>query len=269
MKKIISILFMMLIFVSMLGCEKRNGTVSSDVGINKQQALSSRSVSGEAVKTSGSVSGEAVKIPYLNDEYLCDDTKPGYKIIDETIDEKGKNYDIHIHYPKFLGKSTDGVNRCIMEAVYKNTNWLSQMNEQKDGKNKNMRSISLEYTVKKSTERFVSVRFDGLNNMEGTAHPLNVAFCINYDIRKNKKLPLSEVITDSHELYEEMPIHIEKYANTVPAEDGYVNGLKHEWEKIDRDSMIENDLFYVEGGTLFWGIRFNFGSFGVDYIPIN
>ena len=98
--------------------------------------------------------------------------------------QKGK---LEVEYPQLAGKGKDfkKVNTLIYELVDKNV-------LKEDESNTTVESY-FEYEIKQSSDDIISILFSGYNNDTSAAHPNNIVFTFNYDLKSNKLIELKQV----------------------------------------------------------------------------
>ncbi|BBF42773.1 hypothetical protein lbkm_1457 [Lachnospiraceae bacterium KM106-2] len=112
-----------------------------------------------------------------------------YLIHDKQLKRKSHREKFDVHYPEFTknGDKLNIVNSVVLGRVIEELPY-----ENSDSK----LDISLNYKVTMNKENFISIVFDGDYNAEGAAHPMNLSFTINYDVKNDMLLSLSDVYSN-------------------------------------------------------------------------
>ena len=192
-----------------------------------------------------------------------------YEISDNAIIVKEGNIDFKIHFPEIKSKGFESLNRFIKRTVDEKTEWVEWKKNHQKGEEKEVLHIDVDYNIIKATDLFISIRFKGLHNLDKTAHPINIDFCINYDLKENREIRLNDIIINNSVFEKKRRECFEKYAKEESSEFGYLDGLKRMWSKHKKECLFNTFYFYVEESTLYLGVPFSAGSMGVEYIPIN
>lgn len=164
--------------------------------------------------------------------------KISYTVKDKEYESKKENGKWDIHYPILEGKETETCNQLILGYV------KEKMLEGVDMEHKS--EISLEYEVKSQTDEVLSILFTGFINVKGTAHPMNVSFCVNYNWQNQKEMELSDVVKDTDSLYTKFMKAIEEQCEEDISEAYMLLPEK------DRRKQLEEDKcqFYLENGKM-------------------
>jgi len=204
---------------------------------------------------------------------LSNDSPIQYSISSNEYTAKDGN--ILIKYPSLsgLGNEYDGqkINDMIREEA---TAYLRLIGEDID----NLQMYEINYVVKFSGSKLLSIAYDGLANYEGAAHPINVFYSTNIDLENIKKLSLSDMIGDIEalaDLYmsalaEEHDDEVMKAAcdhiYQMNTRDDIVNGLK-EADNAYGSGLNIFTYYSKEGMGISWGVPFALGDHVEIEIP--
>jgi len=98
---------------------------------------------------------------------------------------------VKINYPQINILSDSRKKQKINELI--KTSALEVLNDYKDSLSS--LSLTMDYEIKYKGEDLLSIKYLGLANVKGTAHPVNVIKTTNIDLKKEKQLSISDVVT--------------------------------------------------------------------------
>ncbi|MFA5169256.1 MAG: DUF333 domain-containing protein [Candidatus Paceibacterota bacterium] len=138
---------------------------------------------------------------YLSMVSRVDDIKGTFKIIKpyvflEKKNEEGKNYSIEIMYPSVGAVENGEVNIEISNFVEKIvSSFKEEMGKPDawDGEN----TLKIFYDPFEVNNDFVSIRFE-ISKYTGWAHPFNTSQSFNYDLKNNKIISLSDLLSSGY-----------------------------------------------------------------------
>ncbi len=126
-----------------------------------------------------------------NVEKPTDNSKtPNYKITSQVInDTSHKNSTITAKYPQLNSDNKDysAANKMIENAV---RDYFSNFPEDYEDM-----TFTLDYRVAMSTDKLISIVFQGYYNMKTAAHPNDVLFTLNIDLEQASKIKLKDIYT--------------------------------------------------------------------------
>ncbi len=99
--------------------------------------------------------------------------------------------DLKIDYPT-LPEYSEAVNKLIKDEAYLVPSEYFEL-----GKEEPFGDITIEvkYDIKEQTPERLSISFEGYGNMVGAAHPVNMFYTVNIDVKNEKQLTLSDLTT--------------------------------------------------------------------------
>lgn len=122
--------------------------------------------------------------------------------------------------------------------------------------------IDLDYEIKDANDAFISILFTGFYNSHGAAHPNNISFTINFDLKNNRPLSLYDVVSLEDNMLEKVHGAMESQL-----EKEVVEGFeKLSVDELNNQIYDKNEGFYIQNGKIY--IRFSIpaGSIYHEYI---
>lgn len=129
--------------------------------------------------------------------------KDDYKIIHKELVDSNKkmNYEINISYPQIEGKLTGPMGTFNSYAFKVMNGYADSFRvDMKDWKTKSEYGSEFEITdtVIFMNENVISSFFSVYSSFAGTAHPSHYSISINYDLKNNKVLTISDLFTGNY-----------------------------------------------------------------------
>lgn len=166
----------------------------------------------------------------------------------EQVKHKGK---FNVNYPvlKSDEKDMNVVNSVILARV---------VNELYYEDAETVIDIDLDYEVKEANDAFISILFNGFYSTLGAAHPNNISYTINFDLKNNRPLSLYDVAILEDDILEKVHGAMESQLEKEGVE---------AYEKLSVDELYKqicdkNEGFYIENGKIY--IRFSISA-GAGY----
>ncbi|WP_315066718.1 hypothetical protein [uncultured Clostridium sp.] len=164
------------------------GTMAITVSCNgktvdsSKEAMGNNSVSAENSRTESNKSNENI---------VQDNVKPlsqsSYKIISETYDN---NKGTKINYPQIINfndaEKQKELNEIIKNEALKGNNYYKDV----DGDI----TIDIDYKIVCQESELLSIIYSGVGNVLEAAHPSNLFYTTNLDIKNKRKLRLSDIV---------------------------------------------------------------------------
>ncbi|MDR3584177.1 MAG: hypothetical protein P4L59_02495 [Desulfosporosinus sp.] len=98
---------------------------------------------------------------------------------------------VKINYPQINNLSDSGKQQKINELI--KTSAINILNDYKDSLSG--LSLTMDYEIKYKGAELLSIEYLGLANVKDTAHPVNMIQTTNIDLKKEKLLAISDVVT--------------------------------------------------------------------------
>ena len=124
---------------------------------------------------------------------LASDKSKSYTIVEKNLTLKDYKGKLNVKYPVFEGKNTNI--KQLNDAIFKIVN----SNVLKEDEYTTI-DTSINYTVQNASDSYVSILFTCFSNSATAAHPLNIWFTINYDLKENRILLLKDITEVNKEL---------------------------------------------------------------------
>ncbi|OCA99609.1 PdaC/SigV domain-containing protein [Clostridium beijerinckii] len=127
------------------------------------------------------------KINYFNMEVSLRNESKQYEIIDEVY---SKDH-VKINYPQIKNYADavklDSINKDLKNAALSIVNIYVENNT-------NINDINMEvnYEVKTKNNKYISIAFNGLVNIKGTAYPTSIFYTVNIDLANGSTVGLSD-----------------------------------------------------------------------------
>ncbi len=125
--------------------------------------------------------------------------------------------------------------------------------------------IDLDYEIKNANDNFISILFTGFYNAHGAAHPNNISFTINFDLKKNKPLSLYDVVVLEDNMLEKAHGAME----TQLEEEGVEAFEKLPVDELDKQLYDKNEGFYIENKKIYIRFSITAGSGYHEYISFD
>ncbi len=258
MKKVICLL---LIAVLMLcGCgttieEKKNTSASApskeptsvSAASIEPTSVSAASIEKSPVSVrSKKATPSCVKIKKVAANYFSSKENKEIKVENKLLKGKKKWFSYNIKYPALKGEEYKSFNKLVEKVVWEKSGY-NQICGDLDDEDTSKCTIELIYKVRKITNRFISISFEGYFNQEHTAHPTYFAFCINYDLQNENEVVLSNVVSDMDDFSKEMLKAIKNQMETKELVEGY----QYAWKLYKREELKKSHDFCFCDGKLY------------------
>ncbi|MDR3491676.1 MAG: peptidoglycan-binding protein [Gammaproteobacteria bacterium] len=142
---------------------------------------------GQAIRlTAVNITDPSIRITYhKNGAYLP-------YILTSTTSSISKTFkNVKLNYPQINNLRDSSKKQKINELI--KISVLEVLNGYKDSLSS--LSLAMDYEIKYKGEDLLSIEYLGLANMNGAAHPVNVIKTTNIDLKKEKQLSISDVVT--------------------------------------------------------------------------
>jgi hypothetical protein len=122
-----------------------------------------------------------------------------FKIVNKKIEEKNKkrNYSINVNYPQIAGfKNKDAekkFNEYVEYIVTKDVNAFKKDMNDWEGRAEMESTYEIADSIYYMSDDLISIRFDGFVYYSGAAHPLTFFYSLNYDLKNNSIIELSDI----------------------------------------------------------------------------
>ncbi len=197
MKKVV--LFSVLAIFILTGCgavvqsPATDGNRPSPSGVMETPTSTPSPSFSETPSADPSPTGEMPDIP----------SSPGYSIETASFSQD----EISIEYPQIRGLSDSAMEKTINDYI-KNDIWNSQVAETIDAyKDLDMDitlSVDMGYKVTLSTDKLLSISYEGSSYIEGGVHPNNYFYGVTIDLESAARLKLSDFVSIDHTLIEKL-----------------------------------------------------------------
>ena len=128
----------------------------------------------------------------------------GLKLISNEVQLKNEvlRYKVHLIYPQIEGSDAFPIvrlNKRIEQLAIKQYDWLlnpsrENLHYYKTGPHPEVfNSVDLDYEVVLATDSFLSIYFEGFSYGIGAAHAVQYSFVVNYDLKSNRQVKLSDI----------------------------------------------------------------------------
>lgn len=111
--------------------------------------------------------------------------------------------------------------------------------------------INLDYEIKNANDAFISILFTGFYNTHGAAHPNNISFTINFDLKNNRPLSLYDVVSLEDNMLEKVHGAMESQLE----KEGVEAFEKLSADELNKQIYDKNEGFYIQNGKIY--IRFS------------
>lgn len=174
-----------------------------------------------------------------------------YTIVSDNyvLDDKAGN-NIKIVYPKIIGfvdgNRQDEINNLLKNAAFIATKQVDQ----------NL-TLDLDYTISLTTNRLISVQYDGFYYVTTAAHPINYFHTVNIDLETGKMLLLQDMVGVDDQLADKIINQgngVSEYLTSLEIEDIKNNYLLDSRREDWNTTIYECNSFYLTPDHL--GISF-------------
>lgn len=187
------------------------------------------------------------------------DTKKSFTIKKVMYKNKKHYGKLDMPYPQLQGnKDYSKLNKEIYKAI--------TMNVEQDEK-KSKTDVEMTYEVKTASDSFVSIMFSGMGNNRNAAHPYHFWGTINYDLKENKPIRLTDVTTVDENL-----LKISKGLMKKQFEKDIYEGIietNGNTEELISSFKTKDALFYFKNKKLCVGYTIQAVGFFTDFVTIS
>jgi hypothetical protein len=182
----------------------------------------------------------------------------GLKLVSNEVQLKNEvlRYKVNLAYPQIEGTNALPIrklNQSIERLALKQYDWLhnpsrEELHYYKAGPHPEaFNSIDLDYEVVLATDSFLSIYFEGFSYGIGAAHAVQYSFVVNYDLKSNRQVKLSDIFKPGSKYLEA----ISRYCTEKLSQNG--------------DSLWIKELAPAAANFESWnmthdGLRFNFDA---------
>ena len=229
--------------------EKTTQKKSADSGktTQKKSADSGKSKQEESAEDKKDVSEERKAIK-----------KAGITIEDSLYNAEDQKGNWEIHYPVLTSEEVS-VEECNA-SVEKLLDYIFSQHDTESESD-----IRLEYEVKMQSKQRISILFMGMYYKRGAAHPLNLSYGLNFDLKEQKELHLEDVIKDTSNLLERSRAAMEEQCAMEIK--GALSMLSD--ETLERQIFEEAYNFYLEGKKVYLRLTLTTGSQYFEYVSLD
>ena len=268
MKKVICLL---LIAVLMLcGCgtkiEEKKGT-SASAPSKEPTSVSAASIEKSSVSVKNKKATPAcVKIKKVAANYFSGKELKGIKVQEKSIIDKNKYFSCNIKYPIFMGEKYKSFNKLVEKVVREKSSYNEFFGSSKDDEDYPYHSkIEVSYKVRKLTNQFISISFEGSISSGHMCHVYNIIFCINYDLQNENDIKLSNVVSNMDDFSKEMLKAIKAQMKTKDVVEDY----QHAWKFYEKEDLKKSHDFYISDGKLYCLVQIPAGSGPYEFVGIS
>lgn len=191
-------------------------------------------------------------------------TDASYKVINKKIEETTKNKFVYsLSYPQLADAEHREVNEYIKETINSELNDVVEVDKLREKGTSVATDLNVDYEIKTKSEEFISIYFRGIYHMKNTAHPVNISFCINYDLKEKKEVCATDIVVDRERFIKQMPQWIKAYSDK---DSELSSGLIHAVESHGYEQLGEKNNFYIEDGEFYIRITMPAGAIGYHYV---
>ena len=260
MKKICRFIIYFILCFSLMGCS--NGKSISPTSNLAQDLPSATSDSDEEVVGVEQNNLKTIKVIQDNKLKLNDGVQDllhasdrKYTIEDKKYKQDGHKGKFNVSYPvlKSEKKDMNVVNSVILARVVDEL-YFEDAETTID--------IDLDYEIKYANDAFISILFTGLYNTYGVAHPNNISFTINFDLKHNRPLSLYDVIIVEDNMLGKVHGAMESQLGKEGAE---------AFETLSEDELYKqiydkHEGFYIQDGKIYIRFSITAGAGYQEYI---
>lgn len=186
------------------------------------------------------------------------DNEYGYTLQECVYEGQNHKGNWDICYPELESEELD-VEKCnvfISEQIEK---VLSQIDEEAE------MNVYLRYSVKKRTDKVISMVLAGSYTGKNAAHPMNLSFCVNYDLENQKEILIEDVFSDKSSVLKRCREAIEEQCEQ------YLIDTFFEISDKDFEKQIfeEENNFYFEDNKIYLRMTVPASSPYYEYVSID
>lgn len=126
-------------------------------------------------------------------------------------------------------------------------------------------NIDLDYEIKYANDAFISILFTGFYNAPSAAHPNNITYTINFDLKHNKPLRLYDAVNLDDNILEKLNDAMKAQLETESVE-AFQNLSDDEFFKQMYD---KNEGFYIQNDKIYIRFSISIGAGYHEYIYFN
>jgi hypothetical protein len=182
------------------------------------------------------------------------------KLVSNEVQLKNEvlRYEVNLTYPQIEGTNAlpiRNLNKSIERLALKQDDWLlnpsrEDLHYYKTGPHPEVfNSVALDFEVVLATDSFLSIYFEGYSYGIGAAHSVQYSFVVNYDLKSNRQIKLSDIFKPGSKYLE----FISEFCKQQLSERPYGEGL---W----RDELAPAARNFESWNMTHDGIRFNFDA---------
>lgn len=178
-----------------------------------------------------------------------------YVIEDKRYKLDGHKGKFNVHYPvlKSVEKDMTVLNSVILARVV-NELYYEYADTTID--------IDLDYEIKHASDDLISILFTGFYNARTAAHPNNISYTINFDLKHNRPLNLYDVIIIEDNILEKVHGAMESQFDQEGVESYEQLSVQELYEQI----YDKNEAFYMQDEKLYIRFSITAGSQHHEYI---
>ena len=178
------------------------------------------------------------------------------RIKEEVIEEKTSYAHCEIKYPHLEEDEYQNVNKKILAEVKKLSGY-DDIFESESDEVFGVTTIRLHYSTGTFNDRILSVLFEGEFRNNEAAHPVNLAFGLNLDLKTGEFLHIGE-FSDVIRKKQNMERYIKEQVDGEEAE--YREGLLSAWKEKGEEQFLESKRFYLSEGKVYFVLSIPAGS---------
>lgn len=163
------------------------------------------------------------------------DMECGYTLQECVYEGESQKGNWDVCYPKLESEKLK-VGKCNTFITGQIEKALHQIDKEEE------MNIYLRYSVKEQTDKVFSILFSGSYVGKEVSHPLNLVFCVNYDLENQKEILLKDIFPDKAEVLKKCKSAIEEQCEE------YIINVFAEMPEEDLKKQIfeEEGNFYLE-----------------------
>lgn len=224
-KKIVSLIMMVLIALSVVSCS--NNTINEKTNSNTVQSPTKQQ------NETGTVNSDNLTLTDSNNE--------SYEIIKENY--SGNNKIIKIAYPQIINYK-DAMKQAKLNELIKNES-LKFFKEISNDKDIVLTAFELDYIVELKTNNTLSIKYTGYQNTKGAAHPNHMFLSSNIDIKQGSLIKLGDIIKIDNEFVKLFKSGKFKSISAV-----YQKGYLEELSDEELIRTFKESQFYLKADSL-------------------
>ena len=191
---------------------------------------------------------------------LLSSSKKSYEFQIEKYTREGHRGELDVKYPAIIGENVDAqnINKLIYNLIDENV-YKEMDDEVIDGE--------ISYQIMKSSDDLISILFSGYMNSRTAAHPMNISFTFNYNLKDKKVINFADIIKVDEKLLSKFKGALENQLDK-DIFDAIVICNENTNDLISKMNE-KNYTFYLQENKIYIGFYLYIGSGSTNYISLN